>query len=302
MKPPSFNAYPNNWLGSGRVSAMLPEQEGAYFRLLCYQWNSENQTIPSSDEDLAMLSRLNGRWATLGAKVRACFDPVDGGGLRNERLWHEYTRIMGLRERQAAGGKKAMGNRWNKQQDSTKQEISHLEDTYNREQRTESRDTGTGNGTGNTIPPPDGSVCPGNVPDKVGRGKRSRVVKTFDAASIPVSLANVRGFAEEWAAWMEARAVKARTRATTRAQELLLKTLAQRPGQAVAAVQRAIKSNWTGFEWAWMERGVGMAPSQSPLSSSTSKPAWQRQDEERLAVGANAGGNLNRLVGEDSSC
>jgi uncharacterized protein YdaU (DUF1376 family) len=124
---------------------MLPEQEGAYFRLLCYQWNSENQTIPDSDEDLAMLSRLNGRWATLGAKVRACFDRVDGGGLRNERLWHEYTRIMGLRERQSAGGKKAMGNRWNQPQDSTKQPISDLQDTYNREQRTENRESGVGN-------------------------------------------------------------------------------------------------------------------------------------------------------------
>jgi hypothetical protein len=123
---------------------MLPEQEGAYFRLLCYQWNSENQTIPDNDADLSMLSRLGGRWETLGSKVKACFDPVPDvpGVLRNERLWHEYNRILGLRSRQAEGGRKAMSNRWTKTVVSDKSPItdldSHLQQgTENREQRTE---------------------------------------------------------------------------------------------------------------------------------------------------------------------
>ena len=145
MKSPSFNAYPNNWLGSGRISAMLPEQEGAYFRLLCYQWNSEDQTIPASDEDLAMLSRLNGRWPTMGAKVKACFNPLadDATKLRNERLWIEFCRIEALREKKSAGGKHAMANRYQSKQDKPKSLTRVLVDSYNREQGTGNREQGT---------------------------------------------------------------------------------------------------------------------------------------------------------------
>jgi uncharacterized protein YdaU (DUF1376 family) len=141
MKPCSFNAYPNNWLGSARVASMLPEQEGAYFRLLCYQWNSEDQTIPANDEDLANLSRLNSRWATLGSKVRACFDPLpdNPAALRNERLWHEFCRIAGLRNKQSAGGKQAMANRWHTN-DSSHKSLTKSLITGNREQRTENRE------------------------------------------------------------------------------------------------------------------------------------------------------------------
>jgi uncharacterized protein YdaU (DUF1376 family) len=234
MKPPSFNAYPNNWLGSGRVSAMLPEQEGAYFRLLCYQWNSENQTIPDSDEDLAMLSRLNGRWATLGAKVRACFDRVDGGGLRNERLWHEYTRIMGLRERQSAGGKKAMGNRWNQPQDSTKQPISDLQDTYNREQRTENRESGVGNR------------------ETEGKEEALRESKSRSFA-LPEWLTSLPGWKPAlWDAWLDTRRKK-RASNTPHALSLLVDKLAQRKPEAIEAINMSVEAGWQGFEWAWFD-------------------------------------------------
>jgi hypothetical protein len=112
---------------------------------LCYQWNSEDQTIPASDEDLAMLSRLNGRWATMGAKVKACFNPLadDPTKLRNERLWVEFCRIEALREKKSAGGKHAMANRYHSKQDTTKSLARVLADSYNREQGTENREQGT---------------------------------------------------------------------------------------------------------------------------------------------------------------
>ena len=153
MKSPSFNAYPNNWLASARIAAMLPEQEGAYFRLLCYQWNSEDQTIPADDESLAARSRLNGRWQSLGAKVRACFHAVadQPDKLRNERLWHEHQRIEDLRERQAEGGRRGMQSRYRNRaiagnQGGDKSAISDLQDSYNRESGVGSRDQGAGNG------------------------------------------------------------------------------------------------------------------------------------------------------------
>jgi hypothetical protein len=83
MKPPSFNTYTNNWLGSSRVSAMLPEQEGAYFRLLCYQWNSEDQTITDADEDLA---RLGPRSLDAGPLLELPLQLRDAGPQQHERL------------------------------------------------------------------------------------------------------------------------------------------------------------------------------------------------------------------------
>ena len=110
---------------------MTPEQEGAYIRLLCYQWNSDDQTIPSDDSELAVLSRLNGRWQECGKRIKACFDPVESEPtkLRNDRLWHEFCRIDGLRSKQAAGGRAAMAHRWAKEQVSNKSVISDLKDT-----------------------------------------------------------------------------------------------------------------------------------------------------------------------------
>lgn len=106
MKCPSFPFYVNNWFGSERVSAMEPEQEGAYVRLLCYQWNSDQQSIPSDDQSLAKMSRLNGRWGTMGAAVRACFDAVADlpGRLRNERLHRCWLEAQDYREKQRAKG------------------------------------------------------------------------------------------------------------------------------------------------------------------------------------------------------
>ncbi len=146
MKSPSFNFYPNNWLGSSRVSTMTPAQEGAYIRLLCYQWNSENQTIPDDDEALAMLSRLGPGWLDSKRSILKCFHPVDGipGALRNERLFHEFERIDALRKRRSAGGKKGMSSRWKtEKQESNNSVISELQVSNNREQGTGNRELGT---------------------------------------------------------------------------------------------------------------------------------------------------------------
>ena len=148
MKTPSFNFYPNNWLASSRIMTMLPEQEGAYIRLLAYQWNSEYQTIPEDDQELAMLSRLGERWHKLGTKIKACFHAVEDmpGHLRNDRLFFEYQRVEKCRERKAAGGRKSAAVRWGgndtsnpiaEQQVSNKILITNLQDTCNREHRTE---------------------------------------------------------------------------------------------------------------------------------------------------------------------
>lgn len=86
MKPPSFPMYVNNWLASSRIASMTPAQEGGYIRLLCYAWNSDDGGLPDDDAELSALSRLNGQWDTLGAKVKACFHKAENGRLYSERL------------------------------------------------------------------------------------------------------------------------------------------------------------------------------------------------------------------------
>lgn len=110
MRPPSFPFYVNNWLASSRVNSMSPEQEGAYIRLMCYQWNSEEQAIPADDSDLAILSRMGSDWAAKGERVKRCFEPLPDkpGFLRNERLylcWLEVSRFHELqRQKGIASG------------------------------------------------------------------------------------------------------------------------------------------------------------------------------------------------------
>jgi len=114
MKQPFFRLFVNNWLASGRVSAMSPEQEGAYFRLLCHQWNSETQTIPSDDEALAGLSRLGERWKKLKGPILICFKKGPAQSLRNERLWVEFKKARTESEINASKGRKGMEARWGK--------------------------------------------------------------------------------------------------------------------------------------------------------------------------------------------
>ena len=79
-KPPAFQFYPDDWLGSTPIQMMLPEQEGAYIRLLAICWGSPRLEIPSDPARLATMSRLNGRWDELGPLVLSCFEthPIDG--------------------------------------------------------------------------------------------------------------------------------------------------------------------------------------------------------------------------------
>lgn len=85
MKDPSFPFYVNNWLGSGRVAVMTPEQVGGYLFLLCHAWNEEDCGLPDDQDILAAWSRLNGRWEACRDRILKCFYRQDGR-LYNERL------------------------------------------------------------------------------------------------------------------------------------------------------------------------------------------------------------------------
>jgi hypothetical protein len=71
-------------------------------------------------------------------------------------------------------------------------------------------------------------------------------------AVIPSQLAAIEGFESEWFSFLESRKQK-KAVPTEHAKELLLATLSQRPGMAIAALQEAIVRNWTGFKWEWLQ-------------------------------------------------
>jgi len=112
MKPPAFQFYPNDWLSSSAVTLMTPEQEGAYIRLLCYDWASDG--IPDDDTTLAALSRLGEGWFKGGSTVvRKCFNqhPEKPGFLTNARLQSEREKQHAWREKSREGGIKSAESR-----------------------------------------------------------------------------------------------------------------------------------------------------------------------------------------------
>jgi hypothetical protein len=89
---------------------MTPAQEGAYIRLLCYDW--ANEGIPDSAEHCSALARLPDLDAV--RVVMACFKQhrTKDGFLTNDRLEFEREKQLRWRQKSAEGGKKSAEKRW----------------------------------------------------------------------------------------------------------------------------------------------------------------------------------------------
>lgn len=102
-----FPFVPKNWLSSAAVRAMRPEQRGAFIDLLAIAWG-DGETEPAltttDDEDLAEMSGLGERWATLGRKVRAQFIERDGRlyNVQLSQVWVEQQALHAARSDKAA--------------------------------------------------------------------------------------------------------------------------------------------------------------------------------------------------------
>jgi hypothetical protein len=85
----------DEWFANPAIAAMLPEQEGAYWRLLLTSWGdgSVEPSLPAEAQQLATLSKLGPRWKKLGALVRAQFEERDGRlySAWFSALWAEQT-------------------------------------------------------------------------------------------------------------------------------------------------------------------------------------------------------------------
>lgn len=92
MKLPWFPCYAMIWLTDSRVSVMSLEEQGAYHRLLCWQWVNGFVRGDSLSVQAALGGRVSVRRATaLWAKLSKFFDPMPGypDMLQNARLEEE---------------------------------------------------------------------------------------------------------------------------------------------------------------------------------------------------------------------
>ena len=116
-KPPAFQLYVNDWLTDEKILAMTLEQEGAFIRLLCHQWKSNDCTLPNNDATLAYMARMTiERWREIGGLVRERFLPFGPqapacqhpriSNLKLRSIWAvrmEFIRVQ--REKGAKGGR-----------------------------------------------------------------------------------------------------------------------------------------------------------------------------------------------------
>jgi len=110
-KPETFPLNIHDWLGSKHIAAMTPAEEGAYIRLLCYQFDDPQCRLPDDDNDLAILSRLGEQWHNeSGEKIRKCFKKK-GIFLFNFRLRNEWHKRIKFLKGCSVGGRKSTSPR-----------------------------------------------------------------------------------------------------------------------------------------------------------------------------------------------
>jgi uncharacterized protein YdaU (DUF1376 family) len=196
-KSPAFQFYVNDWLSSPSISMMTPCHEGAYIRLLCYDWASDG--IPDDDDALAMLSRLGEGWFKGGsAVVRKCFNqhPTKSGFLTNIRLQKEREKQRIWREKSSMGGKKS-GQTRAKQQSKSKGGSTKAQPTG----QPNSNSSSSSSSLFNTPIVPKGTVEEkftefwSGVPNKIARGAAARAfAKACKKVSPDEIIAGLPGF------------------------------------------------------------------------------------------------------------
>lgn len=154
-----FPVFVADWLTSDAITLMLPEQEGAFFRLLLRAWGkgASEPSLPADDASLAILSRLGNRWKKLGALVRAQFEERDGK-LYNAKLSEVWLEQQTKHERAVARGGKGGKAKAAKAQNSSSStravpEQSEIESLASEPNGSEGQET-----TAGAAPAPDGAA------------------------------------------------------------------------------------------------------------------------------------------------
>lgn len=103
---PSFQFYASDYLSSSKVQRMTLEEEGAYIRLLCYNW--KDGWIPADIRKLAGMCKVSPkRMSRIWETLTDCFGPLpdDPDKLVNPRLEHTRQTLVQFRLEKAEAGK-----------------------------------------------------------------------------------------------------------------------------------------------------------------------------------------------------
>jgi uncharacterized protein YdaU (DUF1376 family) len=110
---PSFQWYPKDYLSSSAVLRMNLAQEGAYRRLLDYQWMEFS--IPDDLEEISVLCRVSTKeMERLWPAIRRCFSshPEVPGRLINQRLEKERAKQKRRKAERSVSGRRGAAKRW----------------------------------------------------------------------------------------------------------------------------------------------------------------------------------------------
>jgi uncharacterized protein YdaU (DUF1376 family) len=100
--------FTDDWLSSLTIAGFTAEQEGAYVRLLLYEWKDPTCTLPFDEPTLANYSKLGSRWKKVGRPIiAACFIQREGR-LVNLKLYEVWQRV----QEKSAKAKAAAEGRW----------------------------------------------------------------------------------------------------------------------------------------------------------------------------------------------
>jgi len=111
-KLPHFPFYARDWLTDERVMLMTLECQGAYLRLLCYQWLEGS--IPSSSKNLAALCMTSVEHfeAEIWPDIRDAFASISVERLQNPRLQAIKEDTEALVAKKSEAGKLGAAKRW----------------------------------------------------------------------------------------------------------------------------------------------------------------------------------------------
>jgi uncharacterized protein YdaU (DUF1376 family) len=124
--------YVTDYLGD--TMHLTTEQHGAYLLLLMSSWKTGG-TLPSDDTSLGAITRLGSAFKK-SKDVLLAFFTVDGKTMTHKRVLIELQRAKTLNEARSEAGKKAMSNRWRKdQQDALQNDNSVIANAITKDQQ-----------------------------------------------------------------------------------------------------------------------------------------------------------------------
>lgn len=109
---PSFQWYPDDWLGSTARATMSRGERSAYLDLMCHYWNSGCKGLENNSRTLMQLCAWPGMPKESLLKITSYFKQSRGGKLHHAKLQGIYRERVTHAEGQKEAGKRGARKRW----------------------------------------------------------------------------------------------------------------------------------------------------------------------------------------------